>query len=82
MRLLYLADDPHFAQLLHSELLSYRSVVWDLEHAVSLNEALGRLAEAHFDAVLLDMSLADSEGLDTLDITVPHAGETPILVIC
>ncbi len=81
MRLLYIEDDPSFAKLLHAELLAYRSVLWDLVHAVSLDEASARIAEEEFDAVLADLSLPDSEGLATceqLSRTAPHL---PIVVI-
>src|SRR4029077_18664374 len=46
-----------------------------------LSIGLERLAEAPFDAVLLDLSLPDSQGLDTLVRLHAAAKDVPIVVL-
>ena len=59
MKLLYLEDDTSFARRFHGELLSYRAVQWNLLHCRFLSEALARLSEDSYDAVLCDITNGD-----------------------
>ena len=59
MKLLYLEDDTSFARRFHGELLSYRAVQWNLLHCRFLSEALERLSEDSYDAVLCDITNGD-----------------------
>ena len=81
MRLLYIEDDASFAKLLHSELLAYRSVLWDLVHVVTLDEALERITEETFDAILADLSLPDSAGLATCERLCDAVPDVPLVVL-
>lgn len=56
MKLLYLEDDAGFARRFHGELLSYRAVQWNLLHCRSISEAIERLIEDRYDAVLCDIT--------------------------
>ena len=59
MKLLYLEDDTSFARRFHGELLSYRAVQWNLLHCRFLSEAMERLSEDSYDAVLCDITNGD-----------------------
>ena len=47
----------------------------------SMAEAVGRLAEERFDAILLDLSLPDSRGLKTVEQANAVAPQVPIIVM-
>lgn len=49
--------------------------------AAGISERRQRLAEARFDAVLLDLSLPDSQGLDTLVRLHEAAKDEPVVVL-
>lgn len=52
-----------------------------LTHVERLDEALKRIAETPFDVVLLDLSLPDSQGLDTFMCLHAQSEGLPILVL-
>jgi PAS domain S-box-containing protein len=86
MRILLIEDNQADARLIQ-ELLKELSrpeqrvappeVVW----AVCLAQGLEALAEQKVDVVLLDLSLPDSHGLETLYRTQDRAGAVPIVVL-
>ena len=47
----------------------------------SLSDGVARLAERGIDAILLDLALPDSRGIDTFDAVFRAAGRVPILVL-
>jgi MinD-like ATPase involved in chromosome partitioning or flagellar assembly/CheY-like chemotaxis protein len=51
-----------------------------LEWADSLEKALARLDATPFDAVLLDLNLPDSRGLQTVSRLLPHRGNAALIV--
>lgn len=51
-----------------------------LEWVDSLEKALTRLDASPFDAVLLDLNLPDSRGLQTLSRLLPHRGNAALIV--
>jgi signal transduction histidine kinase/CheY-like chemotaxis protein len=53
----------------------------DVIHAEKLDEALACLKEKKIDAILLDLELPDSEGLETLERTNAEAGYLPIIIL-
>jgi signal transduction histidine kinase/CheY-like chemotaxis protein len=53
----------------------------DVIHAEKLDEALAYLKEKKIDAILLDLALPDSEGLETLERTNAEAGYLPIIIL-
>jgi PAS domain S-box-containing protein len=66
--ILHVEDDPDIVQLV--EIMLHDMA--DVSHASNLVEAHKKLAEGHFDLVMLDIGLPDGTGLDLL----PHLHET------
>ncbi len=52
-----------------------------VESVVTLSEAIRNLAEKKYDAVLLDLSLPDSSGIETVRQTVKAAPDIPVVVL-
>lgn len=52
-----------------------------ITHVQRLAQALEALREAAFDAILLDLSLPDSQGLDTVHSVLTAVPETPVLIM-
>jgi two-component system, cell cycle response regulator len=50
-------------------------------HVERLSSALNRLGRESFDAILMDRSLVDTHGLDTLDLIQAALGRMPIVVL-
>lgn len=72
-----LADTALLMELLQES----DAACWQVTHAKRMGQALEHLAIAEFDVVLLDLSLPDSQGLDTIahvQAAVPHL---PIVVL-
>ena len=78
---LLVEDDDAYAAMLQAELAAESSARVSLERARSLADATQRLAARPFDAVLLDLGLPDSSGLDTYARLASAAGDTPIVVL-
>jgi CheY-like chemotaxis protein len=83
VRVLLVEDNPGDARLLR-ELLSREpipGVTFDVTGAARLSDALERLEDAHFDAILLDLWLPDSDGVQTVTRVRLGHGDTPVIVI-
>ena len=74
-------DNPGDIRLLQEYLKEGSAYQFHLTQEGRLSTGLERLAEAHFDAVLLDLSLPDSQGLDTLVRLHEAAKDLPIVVL-
>jgi two-component system, cell cycle response regulator len=53
----------------------------DLKHVQRVGEAIHSLSENSFDAILLDLSLPDSQGMNSLDLVRKQAPHLPIIVL-
>ena len=53
----------------------------DIEWVGELSQALARLSQGGFDAVLLSLDLPDSQGMVTFDRAFAFAPDVPIIVI-
>jgi signal transduction histidine kinase len=80
-RILLVEDNPGDARLLREALNDVANYRFDLEHVEQLSHALERLRHEHFDVVLLDLSLPDSQGLENLAPVRDAAPAVPILVL-
>jgi PAS domain S-box-containing protein len=81
IQILLIEDHPGDARLLQELLLDAQSMPFQLEQVDHLSQGLQRLQAGHFDVILLDLSLPDSNGFDTF-LRLHHCvGHVPILVI-
>lgn len=78
---LLVEDNPGDARLVELLLGEQNDVAIDLTFAVSLHQATERVSGRDFDAILLDLSLPDSMGLDTLARMMEASGAVPIIVL-
>jgi DNA-binding response OmpR family regulator len=74
-------DNPGDARLIREMLKEAAAAQFELVHVVRLDEALKLLGEASFDVLLLDLTLPDSQGLDTFFRVYRQAPEVPIVVL-
>ena len=81
LEVLLVEDNPGDAGLLREALKLAGSGRFALTHVERLAPAVERLREAHYDAVLLDLGLPDSNGLDTLQAVRAAAASVPIVVL-
>ncbi len=80
LKILLIEDNRGDARLIVESLAEARGMTFELEQADRLSTGLERLAKGDIDAVLLDLSLPDSQGLDTLAQVQAKALGVPIIV--
>ena len=78
---LLVEDDDAYAAMIQADLAMSPSASVTLHRERTLADALAALPTVPFDAVLLDLGLPDSGGLDTLARLQRSAGELPIVVL-
>jgi len=81
IHVLLVEDNPGDIRLIRSLLAETPSVHFTWEHVEQLGVATEILRKEPFDLVLLDLSLPDSQGLDTFSRLYPHAICLPIVVL-
>ncbi|MEH2152422.1 hybrid sensor histidine kinase/response regulator [Nostoc sp.] len=81
IKVLLVEDNPGDVFLLQEFLKEVTTVVVDLMPVERLSEALNYIAKEIFDVILLDLSLPDSQGLETFVIVHVQAKATPIIVL-
>jgi PAS domain S-box-containing protein/putative nucleotidyltransferase with HDIG domain len=82
MTVLLIEDNPGDIRLVEEELLSVHSGLRiQLECVDRLERALEFLAAHQVQAILVDLSLPDSEGLNTLQRVLDCAPQTPVIVM-
>ena len=81
IKVLLVEDNPGDARLLEEDLREVPGQEFELTHVERLEEASERLREEEYDVVLLDLSLPDSSGLDTVKRTFNEAPTMPIVVL-
>jgi len=81
VNILLIEDNPGDARLIREMLRELTADRFALEQADRLATGLARLAEGGVYLVLLDLSLPDSQGLDTVVRTRAQAPEAPIVVL-
>ena len=72
-----LADAKHAREML----LETENGQIEVTHVERLSSALHRLSRESFDAILIDRTLVDTHGLDTLDLIQAALGRMPIVVL-
>ncbi|MHC4182175.1 MAG: diguanylate cyclase domain-containing protein [Planctomycetota bacterium] len=81
IRVLLIEDNPDCILFIQEMLTDGNYNKFVLECAKQLSTGLRCLSEGGFDVVLLDLSLSDSQGLDTLIKVQNFASEVPIVVL-
>lgn len=81
VHVLLIEDNLAEARLLQEVLKGTLHRRFQLVHAKRLGEAVAQLSQTPFDVALLDLTLPDSTGLDSLDVLIHHAPSLPIVVL-
>jgi CheY-like chemotaxis protein/MinD-like ATPase involved in chromosome partitioning or flagellar assembly len=80
-RVLLVEDDEDLARLIQRTLPGASKRGIEVLWAPRLDAAVAQLRSSRFDAILLDLSLPDSSGLDTLIQMRQHSLDIPIVVL-
>lgn len=79
---LLIEDDPSYARLATIMLEESGSLNCSITHCHTLAEGMQQLLQgAHFEAVLLDLTLPDSQGFDTLSRLLTHFPNLNLIVL-
>jgi signal transduction histidine kinase len=81
IKVLLIEDNPGDVRLIRQMLAEVGTASFDLEWADRLSTGLERLARAGIDVLLLDLSLPDSQQLDTFARAQAQALQVPIIVL-
>jgi diguanylate cyclase (GGDEF)-like protein/PAS domain S-box-containing protein len=80
-KILLIENDPAVADKIRAALAAADSGSFDVEWVRQLSEGLERLSTKGIDAVLLELSLPDSHGIETFDKLFSVAPDVPILIL-
>lgn len=80
-RILLIEDNPGDARLVSALLEGSALDPIDIVHVVDLATATAKLEHECFDAIVLDLGLPDSSGLDTLERMRPTKGGVPLVIL-
>ena len=81
LKILLVEDDAGQARLLEHSLETDPDWIPAVVRVDRLARAMDAVKEEGFDAILLDLNLPDSSGLDTVSYMVQCAGRTPVVVL-
>lgn len=81
LNILLVEDNLADARLLREEIADKSAVPCTLVHVEQLSDALERLQREAFDVILLDLSLPDSQGAETLSRLQGAAPDVPVVVL-
>src|SRR6202795_2047019 len=80
-KILLIHNDPAAADKIRAALAAAGRGSFDVEWVRRLSEGLARLSKKGIDAVLLELSLPDSHGIETFDKLFLAAPDVPILIL-
>jgi diguanylate cyclase (GGDEF)-like protein/PAS domain S-box-containing protein len=80
-RILLIENDPAAADAIRMALAAAGSGSFDVEWVRQLSEGLERLSKKGIAALLLELSLPDSQGIETFDKLFTAAPDVPILIL-
>lgn len=80
-RVLLVEDNPEDILWVQKALVVRDGAQIDLIHAKSLSDGLSKLESQTVDAILLNLTLSDSQGLETFHCVKALGQETPILIL-
>ncbi len=81
MNILLIEDNPADARLISETLKESHKVPFRLTLQNRLSDALASIASSSYDAVLLDLNLPDSQGLETVARITAAAPHLPVIVL-
>ncbi len=81
INVLLIEDNPGDARLIEEMLYEVAGTLFTVKNAYRLSDGLTRIAKGGIDAVLLDLGLPDSSGLDTFGKVHDQAPEVPIVML-
>jgi len=81
IKILLIEDNPGDVRMIREMLLEIERLRFETESIVKLSEGLKRLSEVKFDALLLDLGLPDSNGMETLVKVISQYPELPVIVL-
>jgi len=80
--ILVITDNAEDAQTLRDALCKANDGPFKLEWKRTLSDSIELIAEGRVDAILVDLALPDSEGIETFDRLFAAAPQTPIMTLC
>lgn len=80
-RILLIEDSVVQSRLVQGNLMNFKGMQFEVIVADCVDAGAKHLAEGEFDAILLDLMLPDSEGIDTFYRVRDLAGEVPIVIL-
>ena len=81
LKVLLVEDNPGDAELVRAALAEVSWASFEMDAVERFSEALSALARTAYDAVLLDLSLPDSHGLETFSRLHAHDRSVPVVVL-
>ncbi|MGO9388090.1 MAG: histidine kinase dimerization/phosphoacceptor domain -containing protein [Methanobacterium sp.] len=81
MNILLVEDNPGDVLIIDEMLKNVVGTEFNLVHTNRLESALQNLQKDNFDAMLLDLGLLDSQGMDTFVTIRVHSPELPIVIL-
>jgi diguanylate cyclase (GGDEF)-like protein len=81
IQILMVEDNPGDARLVQELLRDEAPDRFSLRHVASIEQAQQMIEQEHFDAVLLDLSLPDSQGMESLEALQSLARDMPIIIL-
>ncbi len=80
-RVLLVEDDPGDANLARQALRASKTPLFDVVWVDTLAGTVNALRQDSYDVLLLDLSLPDSNGIQTVHAVRQHAGNVPLIVL-
>jgi signal transduction histidine kinase len=81
IKVLLIEDNALDARLVRDYLAEVSGAHYDIDHCTRLSDGIDRLTKHDIDVVLLDLTLPDSSGIETLSEIVKTAPESPVIVL-
>jgi diguanylate cyclase (GGDEF)-like protein len=81
IKVLYVEDEMDHAILIRELIEEIKNVHYELTHVQNLNETLLELNNNNYDIILLDLSLPDEQGVDTVARVCEQAPDIPVVVM-
>ena len=81
IKILLVEDNPGDARTIREMLNDTDNTHYDIFQTTRLDEGIKILIKDHFDLILLDLCLPDSEGMDTFNIMKYNAPDLPIIIL-